>query len=208
MIALIGSQKGGCGKTTLAVNIAAELARQGNDVCLVDADRQGTASRWAQDRAETDSPKINCVAQYDNVRPSLIDLNGRYDIVIVDAAGRDSRELRTAMTAAHLLLTPFRPSQPDLDTLDSLMEVITASRDLNPDLVCRGLLTLSPTNPVVNEANEAREFLADYPELALCKTIIRDRKAYRDSISQGYGVVEWKDSKAAAEIQLLVKEIF
>lgn len=207
MIILIGSQKGGCGKSTLAVNLAAELARLGRDVCLVDADRQGTSSRWAQDRSETNLPAVHCVAQFDNVRPALQDLDKRYEVVLVDAAGRDSRELRTAMTAADLMLTPFRPSQPDLDTLEHLAEVVTTAKDINPDLSCKAVLTLAPSNPQVNEANEAKEYLAEFPEFKLCRTIIRDRKAYRDSIAEGAGVVEWKDSKAKAELQLLAQEI-
>jgi len=52
MIILLGSQKGGCGKSTTAVNLCAELAQTGADVVLVDADRQGTAARWVQDRQE------------------------------------------------------------------------------------------------------------------------------------------------------------
>lgn len=207
MIILLGSQKGGCGKSTLAVNISAELARLGKDVCLVDADRQGTASRWAQDRTNTEQPPVHCVAQYENIRPSLLDLDCRYDFVIVDAAGRDSRELRTGMVAADVLLTPFRPSQPDLDTLPHLVEIITAAKDLNPSLVSRAVLTLAPSNPMVNEAQEAKAYLAEYPEFELCRSIVRDRKAYRDSIAEGLGAVEWKDSKAAAEIQLLIQEL-
>ena len=207
MIILIGSQKGGCGKSTLAVNIAAELTRLGRDVVMVDADRQGTSRRWAQDRDETNYPPVHCVAQYDNIRPSLLDLDQRYEFVLVDAAGRDSRELRTGMTAADVLLTPFRPSQPDLDTLPHLVEVITEAKDINPDLVCRAVLTLAPTNPKINETREAEEYLAEFPELVLCQSIIRDRKAYRDAIAEGAGVVEWKDAKAKEEIQLLVQEL-
>ena len=53
MILIIGSRKGGCGKSTVAINIAAELARLGKDVVLVDADRQATAANWVEDRNET-----------------------------------------------------------------------------------------------------------------------------------------------------------
>lgn len=209
MIVLIGSQKGGCGKSTTAVNICAELARKGNDVVLVDADRQCTAANWHMDRANNAAlPVVNCVQKYDNIRDTLLDLDKRYQYVIVDAAGRDSRELRTGMTAAHVLLVPFRPSQPDLDTLPKLSEIIGQAKDLNPDLTVYGLLTMAPTNPVVHEAEEAREYLQDYPEIHLLKTIIRDRKVYRDAMSDGRGVVEMDNVKASDEIQSLMQEIF
>jgi chromosome partitioning protein len=208
MILLIGSQKGGCGKSTLSVNIAAELTRQGRDVCLVDADRQGTASRWAQDRSDTELPNVHCVALYGRINAQLADLKQRYEFVIVDAAGRDSTELRTGLLAADTLLTPFRPSQPDLDTLSHLAEVVGAAKDLNESLICRAVLTLAPSNPMVNESSEAKEYLSEYPEFSLCKSIIKDRKAYRDTMGEGHGVVDWKDSKAKAEIQLLVQELF
>lgn len=209
MIVLIGSQKGGCGKSTTAVNICAELARKGSDVVLVDADRQCTAANWHMDRANNAAlPVVHCVQKYDNIRDTLLDLDKRYEFVIVDAAGRDSRELRTGMTAAHVLLVPFRPSQPDLDTLPKLSEIIGQAKDLNPDLAVFGLLTMAPTNPVVHEAEEAREYLQDYPEIHLLETIIRDRKVYRDAMSDGRGVVEMDNVKASDEIQSLMQEIF
>jgi len=209
MIVLVGSQKGGCGKSTTVVNVCAELARKGKDVVLVDADRQCTAANWAMDRTGKEKlPTVNCVQKYENIREALLDLNKRYDYVIVDAAGRDSRELRTGMTAANVLLVPFRPSQPDLDTLQNLQEIITQAKDLNPKLTVYGLLTLAPTNPMVQEAEEAREYLMDYPEIKLLNTIIRDRKVYRDAMSEGLGVVEMNNLKASEEIQSLIQEIF
>jgi chromosome partitioning protein len=93
MIILIGSQKGGCGKSTTAVNICAELARLGHDVVLVDADRQSTAANWISDRlSKTTVAKVHCVQKYENIRETLLDLNQRYGFVVVDAAGRDSRD--------------------------------------------------------------------------------------------------------------------
>jgi chromosome partitioning protein len=136
-----------------------------------------------------------------------LDLDGRYEYVIVDAAGRDSRELRTGMTAANVLLVPFRPSQPDLDTLPNLQEIIIQAKDLNPDLQVFGLITMAPTNPVVHETEEAREYLQDYPEIHLLNTIIRDRKVYRDAMSDGLGVVEMGNQKASEEFLALMQEV-
>ncbi len=209
MIVLIGSQKGGCGKSTTAVNICAFLAKNGHDVVLVDADRQCTAANWAMDRSGNKNlPVVHCVQKYDNIRETLLDLDKRYEYVVVDAAGRDSRELRTGMTAATLLLVPFRPSQPDLDTLPNLQEIITQAKDLNPDLKVYGLITMAPTNPVIHETEEAREYLQDYPEIQLLNTILRDRKIYLDAMSDGMGVVEMGNQKATEEIESLMKEIF
>jgi len=143
MIILIGSQKVSSDKSTTAVNISAWLADNNKDVCLVDADRQRTASNWVADRDESgDRPKVHCVQKYDNTRETLKDLNGRYEYIIVD-------------------------------------------KDLNPDLKVHALVTMAPSNPVVNETQEAKEYLSDYPNITLLKTIIRDRKVYRDGMSAG-----------------------
>jgi len=208
MIILIGSQKGGCGKSTTAVNISAELAGNGYDVVLVDADRQCTAANWAMDRAEnSDLATVHCIQKYENIRDTLLDLDKRYQYVVVDAAGRDSRELRTGMTAAHILIVPFRPSQPDLDTLPNMQEIIIQAKDLNPKLKVHGLITMAPTNPVIHEETDARDCLNDYPEIKLLETMICDRKCYRDAMSDGLGVVEMHNPKAKLEIKQLMEAI-
>jgi chromosome partitioning protein len=208
MIILIGSQKGGCGKSTTAVNISAELAGRGHDVVLVDADRQCTAANWAMDRIENPAlAKVHCVQKYENIRETLLDLDKRYEYVIVDAAGRDSRELRTGMTGAHILVVPFRPSQPDLDTLPNMQEIIIQAKDLNPGLKVYGLITMAPTNPIIHEETDARECLNDYQEIKLLSAMIRDRKVYRDAMSDGFGAVEMDNIKARIEIKKLVEEV-
>ncbi|MFT4463514.1 MAG: AAA family ATPase [Sodalis sp. (in: enterobacteria)] len=208
MIILIGSQKGGCGKSTTCVNIASELVRQGKDVVLVDADRQGTSSNWISDRNNAgDLNRIHSIQKFDNIRETLLDLKARYDYVVVDTASRDSREVRTGMTAADIILVPFRPSQPDLDTLPRMNDIITEAQDINPALRAVAMLTMAPINPIINETAEARAYLRDYPQLKLLAAVIRDRKIYRDGMSEGKGVVEMNNSKAKAELQCLVKEL-
>ena len=208
MIILVGSQKGGCGKSTTAVNISAVLAYEGKDVVLVDADRQCTAANWALDRAQhSELPTVHCVQKYENIRETLLDLNKRYEYVIVDAAGRDSRELRTGLTAAHILIVPFRPSQPDLDTLPRLQEIVIQAKDLNPELKVYGLLTMTPTNTMIKEEEEAQGYLSDYPEFELLNSSLCDRKVYRDAMSEGMGVVEMTNRKARDEVHALRKEV-
>lgn len=208
MIILIGSQKGGPGKTTIAVNLAVEFARQGKDVCLVDADPQRSAARWHADREEQrHTPAIACVEKLGNINQTLQDLAGRYDVVVVDVAGKDSREMRTGMVAADTLVVVVRPSQFDLDTLGHMSEVIDQAVDLNPSLDVRGLITQVPANPSITERHDAEEYLADYPRIRPLDTIIYERKAYRDVAGEGLGVVEWNNPKAKNEIQALAAEL-
>jgi chromosome partitioning protein len=161
-----------------------------------------------QDRALNSTLSVvHCVQKYENIQDTLLDLDKRYQYVIVDEAGRDSRELRTGMTAANTLIVPLRPSQPDLDTLATMQEIITQVRNLNPGLTVYGLLTMAPTNPAIQEETQARDFLADYLGIRLLSVIIRDRKIYRDCMSEGMGVVEMNNEKARDEVMALVDEV-
>jgi chromosome partitioning protein len=208
MILLFASQKGGPGKSTAAMNVSVELARLGRDVVLVDADKQRSSARWAEDRAEAGhSPAIACVEKRGKVHTALRELASRYEIVVVDAAGHDSEEARTAMTVADALIAPVRPSQLDLDTLEDLGNVVELARSFNPDLVALGLLSQVGTNSNESESTDAREYMKDYPLFEPLSSVIHFRKAYRDVVAEGLGVVEWTNSKAKAEISVLTAEI-
>lgn len=208
MIILLGSYKGGCGKSTLATSIAALLADQGADVVLVDADRQATASTWATDReADATVPAVACVQRYDNIRQTLIDLDKRYSHVVVDVAGHDSKELRTGMTAAHVMLSPFKPSQPDLDTAPKLAALVDQAREINDGLRVFSVLTMCPSNPANREIHDAREYLLSVGGLDVIQPIVHDRKVYRDAMACGRGVSEMKNAKATAEVLAVLESI-
>jgi chromosome partitioning protein len=208
MIVLLGGEKGGTGKSTLATNLAVWLARQGRDVILVDTDRQRTASHWVDRRNASGLVTVHCAEKHGNVFYAVRDLAKRYDEVIVDAGGRDSEELRTALVAAQLVYVPLKASQPDLETSLHMNELIQLARGMNPGLKARALLSMAPTNPVINEATEAGELLAELPELVPSGVIVRERKVYRDAIAEGRGVMEMDNAKAIAEIEALAREIY
>ena len=207
MIVLVGSRKGGAGKSTLASCISVELAKRG-DVLLVDADAQTTAATWAGDREDAGhQPLVPCVQKLGNIRASVLDLDKRYDYIVIDAAGRDSQELRTAMTCADVLLCPFRPSQADLDTAEGLSDIIEQARDFNASLRVCAVLTMCPTHPNNPEIQDSRDYLADFPNLPVLDPVVYDRKAYRDALSVGRGATEHTDPKAKGEIEALTEAL-
>lgn len=207
MVIVFGSQKGGCGKSTLAINTACYLKREGKDVVLLDADIQQSAANWVRDREHAQLQEVHCIQRYGDIKNTLKDLANRYEYIIVDVAGHDSKELRTAMLMADKLIVPFRPSQLDLDTLPHLSEVIDQAKIFNEKLKSYGLLTLAPTNPANQERKQALDYLSDFPILIPLSAMIHERKVYRDVISQGKGVLESNNAKAIEEFTQFMLEI-
>lgn len=213
MIVLIGGEKGGTGKTTLAVNLAAVRARRDRDVLLVDTDKQSSASDWAAIREEdTDCTRIPSVQVFGKqVTAQLGDLEERYDDLIVDAGGRDSVELRAAMVVADRLFVPLQASQFDVWTLERMNELVEQARALNPrDLQAHVIINRASPHPQVREDEEAVDLLQDFEHLAYGDVVIHDRIAFRRSISKGLSVEEVRspDAKAVAEIGELHNAIF
>ena len=211
MIVVIGCNKGGAGKTTTCVNLAVSLAKRGFDVCLVDADPQRSASKWYAERESSGlEPTITLIEKRDNITATLKTLGEKFDHVLVDVAGRNSRELITGAIIADVIIAPHQCSQLDLDTLGELQEQCERIRDLNPELKVFAYHSMAGTNPSVRdtERKEFLEYLAEFPTIFPLESVGFYRKAYKDSIPFGRSVLESDNSQAAAEIVQLTDEVF
>ncbi len=216
MIILLGGQKGGAGKSTIACNLAGMLTNAGKDVILVDSDSQRSASRWSGERKteHSDRPKVNSTQQIDmDVDDALVDFDRRFDYVIVDAAGRDSRELATALLVCHIVLMPFRPSSFDILTLPHMATLIKASRRINTKLKALAFVNSAPTNTQNVDTLSAREAIGEFSDfITLLNTTIYDRRIYRDSMAEGLTATEMPDKSSSAvaakiEMEKLLAEI-
>lgn len=212
MIILIGGEKGGTGKTTIATNIAAMRALSGRDVLLIDTDPQGSANYWAQSRDEENiTPRVACVQKFGKGLPKEVqDLSSRYQDIIIDAGGRDSVELRSALVVTQRLFVPIQPSQFDIWTLNQMEELVETAKTFNPDLIAKVIISRASTNPSVHEPDDTAKLLNDFDNLDLSGAIVRDRIAYRKAAKDGLAITELKpkDQKAVTEMEILYKEVF
>ncbi|UCQ29548.1 AAA family ATPase (plasmid) [Edwardsiella tarda] len=211
MITVIGGNKGGSGKTTTAVNLAIGLALKGKDVCLVNGDLQRTAAKHLAEREASEvKPAITLIEKFDNLSQTLRALDEKYEHVIVDVAGRNSREFITSGVVAHQIIAPLQCSQPDLDTLIELQQQVESMRDLNPELRVFCLQSMATTNPVLrgNERKEFIDYLDEFPSIQTLESVICFRKVYRDCMSSGLGVLETDNTAAKSEMEKLMEEVF
>lgn len=215
MLILVTNEKGGVGKTTIAVNLATLCVLAGKETLLVDTDKQESASAWAAVRHENDiDPTITCVAKTGKVGYDLAKLKDKFDVVIVDAGGRDSVEMRQAMAVCDLALIPIKPAQFDVWSLARMAQLIKDVAEKTETKVnAFAFINGASPNPAVRETQEVREALRDYVEVfPTLETAITERIAFRKAAREGQGVVELSsnlsDPKANIEMAHLYREVF
>lgn len=211
-IILVGGEKGGTGKTTLATNLAALRALAGRDVLLIDTDVQASASYWAQSRDEGKvPPRVACIQKFGNgLQAAVQDLARRYQDILIDAGGRDSVELRVGLVVAERAFIPIQASQFDIWTLGRMDDLVRTAQGFNPALQAWVVISRASTHPAVTETMEAQSLLSDFEHLRLAKALIRDRITYRKAAREGLCVEEMQpaDPKAVEEMQGLFREVF
>ena len=132
----------------------------------------------------------------------------KFDDVIIDAGGRDSTALRSALAVTDALVIPFAPRSLDvwaLSDISSLIKEVCLMRD--PFTV---FAMLNNADPQGNDNEEAAAAVADFPEMQYIPTPIRRRKAIANAAGQGMGIMEYtpKDTKGIEEMTALVKAVF
>jgi len=209
-IIAVCNQKGGSGKTTISMQLAGALARRGGKVLVVDADPQGTATRWAAS-AEDDKPfpasVVGLSAASTKVHREVKKFIDDYQYVIIDCPpAADSPVPQSALLIADLALVPVIPSPLDMWAAVGIREVIGNVGDINEDL--RARLVINQLQPNTTLAKEALEVLPEFG-IDLCKTYMHQRQVYRQSAVFGQTVHDFggKAATAVEEIEALTDEL-
>jgi len=197
IIALAG-QKGGSGKTTTALTIAAEWHARRRRVLLVDADPQGSTRTWGDLAAEGGHAAPTIVAMGAGLhRPDQLPaLAKSYDFVVIDCPPRHGTVLRSALMVADLALLPCGPSAVDAWALGETLDLIAEARSLRPELQAAVVLTRKIARTVLGDG--ARVALAECG-LPILRAELGYRVAYQEAPAAGLGVTAYEPGGAAAE---------
>ena len=210
MIIVCGGIKGGTGKTTIASNLAALRART-HDVLLVDADEQESATIFTSIRKSErpDLPQFTSVILRDEqVRRELDRLSSKYEDVIIDTGGRDTRSQRAGLSIADMLLLPFNPRSLDIWTIENVEVLLKDIWSINPSLKAVSLLNRADVQGSDNA--DSIDILSNIEGIEFSGVSLVNRKAYGRAIAQGLAIPELKqrDPKAEQETIALFQYVF
>ncbi len=204
MILVIANQKGGCGKTTTAVNLAGAFAQRGMDVLLVDSDPQGSAMKW-RGLASGTFPVGVIALPMPVLDQEIPKLAKKYDLVVIDTPPGMETITRSALVVADLAIIPLQPSPLDLWSGTDIVGLVRKAQQLNPGLRTRLLLNRKIHGTRLSR--ESVEALKEFP-FPLFETAIHQRIALAEAVTAGKTITDfYPDGPSSSEYRALVEEI-
>ena len=206
MITVIGSLKGGSGKSTVTFNLAIWLAMAECAVAVIDADPQATLTDVLEVRREEGfKPMIERLGIEHIKDPGGL---GQYDEVLIDVGTASMANLKDAIAIADRLIVPVPPSQADIWSTQRFLRFIESTAGKRKPEVL-GFINRGDTHHAVRESDEAAAALVSLPGIRYLKPRLSQRTVYRRSFSEGLAVFEQEPrGKGAAECNALAAVLY
>ncbi|TQR56259.1 AAA family ATPase [Campylobacter troglodytis] len=164
MIVTIANEKGGSGKSNIAINLAIKLFSMNEDLLLVDSDPQNSIRVFNDIRVKKEIPLgFNCVNVFgDSLSSQISLLQNKYKSLIIDTAGRDCDEMREALSISDILIIPTLPSDIDIAVLNKMIKLYSQYKHFKRDLKAFIVISKASPNPALKDKIKAlKEYIED-----------------------------------------------
>ena len=198
------NEKGGTGKSTIAVNLATALHRQGRRVVLMDADPQGTARDWREaSPAAADLPPVVAVSRPQELDSALRTVAA--DFVVIDTPAKASQMAAAVVRVANVALIVLQPSGPDVWASAGTVKLIQARLDAGGALDVAFLVNRATTNTRLSKL--VKEGAWNGYGIDQLESTVGNRIAFAQALTDGVSVFDLSDTTAQNEIFNIIKEL-
>ncbi|WP_321493415.1 ParA family partition ATPase [uncultured Desulfobacter sp.] len=206
----LANQKGGCGKSTIVLNLAIEFALQRHRVIIFDTDPQGSCYETAQIRNgqedQDETMQIKVAPIYENLYQAIEEYDKNYDFAFIDTPPHDNEVVSVATLCSDLIIIPVQDSPLDIRSTKTTVNLINEAKKINPDITPYFLLSRIQTNSIM--ARELGQVLKSTYKFDILETRLANRMAYKYSLIYGQNVSEFSSrDEASAEIRSLAREV-
>jgi chromosome partitioning protein len=209
MITVIGSLKGGSGKSTTSFNLAVWLLTQDFPTAIFDLDPQQTLSDTADCRAEDDrTPVLEVLSPRTRIKEKLLEADKNNTEVLVDIGNSNMSAAKLAYQVADRIIVPVLPSQPDVWSFQRFLRILELIKT-KPGLKVVAFVNRADTHHAVMETRETLAVLKQLPGISVNTQLLSQRLGFRRSFSEGMGIFELEPrSKAAAEFLFFARSLY